>query len=64
MVRFYDSHTCPYILSDANTDTQAIGWGMACISCPNVDILCSKRQRHSKSMYGIDVYVTCYASSL
>ena len=24
-----------YILSDANTDTQAIGWGMACISCSN-----------------------------
>jgi len=22
-----------YILSDANTDTQAIGWGMACVSC-------------------------------
>ena len=22
-----------YVLSDANTDTQAIGWGMACISC-------------------------------
>ena len=22
-----------YILSDANTDTQEIGWGVACVSC-------------------------------